>query len=271
MLAVSAALAAMITGLGGGAAQADTAVPCKTAALSAAVGSAPSGAVLSLATGCTYVLTAGLPAVTGTLTIAGNGSVLKRSTAPGTPAFTIMTVTGGNLAVSSLSFRNGGGSPSLAGGAISVTGDGQLAVTGGRFTQNSEGAIYSNNGLGIYAPVVTDAVFARNDGGAIGNFSYSASLVITGCTFRDNTGTAVSDFGLGGSINGTFIRNTGDDGGAISVNENNREFISGTFTGNTATNDGGAIYGAEAGGGIAFSGTLRGNHAGGDGGGIWNG
>ena len=51
-------------------------VPCNPAALAAAVTGAADGATLSLAHGCRYVLTAGLPVVTQNLTITGNGATL---------------------------------------------------------------------------------------------------------------------------------------------------------------------------------------------------
>src|SRR6266581_9400950 len=57
-------------------AKADAAVPCSARALAAALASASSGATLSLATGCTYVLTAALPEVTQALTISGNNATL---------------------------------------------------------------------------------------------------------------------------------------------------------------------------------------------------
>jgi hypothetical protein len=48
-----------------------------------------------LAQGCTYVLTAALPAIAQDLTINGNGATLHRNTAAGTAAFTILTITAG--------------------------------------------------------------------------------------------------------------------------------------------------------------------------------
>jgi len=91
------------------AAAAVTEVPCSTPALVSAVSGAASGATLSLAQGCTYVLTSALPTVAQDLTINGNGATLHRSTASGTAAFTILTITAGTVTLNRLSFTNGNG------------------------------------------------------------------------------------------------------------------------------------------------------------------
>ena len=76
-----------------------------------------------------YVLTTPLPTISQNLIINGNGATVERSTATGTPAFVILTVSGGTLSLHKLSFTNGDG-------AISVTGSGNLSVNGGTFSQN---------------------------------------------------------------------------------------------------------------------------------------
>src|ERR1700733_9642875 len=84
-----------------------TPVSCSTPALVSAVSGAASGATLSLAKGCTYVLTAALPTVAQDLTINGNGATLRRSTAVGTAAFTILAIPAGTVTLNQLSFTNG--------------------------------------------------------------------------------------------------------------------------------------------------------------------
>ena len=86
-----------------------TRVPCSTPALVSAISGAASGATLSLARGCTYVLTAALPTVSQDLTINGNGDTLERSTATGTASFTILIITAGTVTLNRLSFTNGNG------------------------------------------------------------------------------------------------------------------------------------------------------------------
>ena len=58
-------------------------VPCRTAALAAALTSATDGETLQLAATCRYVLTTALPDITVNLTIAGRGATLERSDAGG--------------------------------------------------------------------------------------------------------------------------------------------------------------------------------------------
>src|SRR5271155_1807424 len=120
-----------------------------------AVSGAASGATLSLAKGCTYVLTAALPTVAQDLTINGNEATLKRSTATGTAAFTILTVTAGAVALNQLSFTNGHR-------AITVNNQAQLTVTGGVFSGNTaaNGAAIDNTAATVVQ--VTGASFVDN-------------------------------------------------------------------------------------------------------------
>jgi len=207
--------------------------------------SASSGATLSLAAGCVYVLTAGLPEVSQVLTIAGNGATLERSYAPGTAAFTIVTVDSGALTVDKLNFRHGSG-------AISVSDFGQLMVNGGTFTGNSAadgGAIYSD--AEIYAPQLNGATFTGNsatgDGGAIYNYSPAVAMVVDQCTFTGNkaavSGGAIWEFGVGGLVNASTLRqNTAGSGGAAWVSEDSGEaFFDTVIQGNAASGDGAAF------------------------------
>src|SRR5215472_13403166 len=86
-----------------------TFVPCSTS-LSTAISDADTGAVLTLAPGCTYWLTAGLPTIRKTLTIVGHHSSITRSYADDTPSFSIFSVRpGGNLTLDHVNIRNGDG------------------------------------------------------------------------------------------------------------------------------------------------------------------
>jgi hypothetical protein len=106
-------------------------VPCKVNALVAAMDTAITGQELSLATACVYHLTQALPAVTQDLTIDGNNAALERSYDPGTPAFTILTVTNGTLTVNGLEFRNGDNAVTLTGGLAAITAKAASALGGG--------------------------------------------------------------------------------------------------------------------------------------------
>ena len=82
-------------------------VPCNTKALTSALSGASNGEKLQLAFGCTYLLTAPLPAIDTSLTIVGLGATLDRSEAPRTPPFTILAVDGGDVTFVEVNFRNG--------------------------------------------------------------------------------------------------------------------------------------------------------------------
>jgi predicted outer membrane repeat protein len=248
-------------------------VPCSTPALVTAMTSPASGETLTLATGCDYILTAALPQVSQALTIDGHGATLERSSAPDTAAFTILTVDSGILAVSKLNFRNGSG-------AISVTDNGQLTVTGGTFSGNAAangGAIYSDNAM--YAPKVTGATFTQNtatgDGGAIYDASTSASIAVIRCTFTQNTATgdggAIWESGYGGAATDSrFFRNAAASGGAVWLDDTANEFFSDVVVyRNTATVDGGGIYNSPGGNGVTINdSTISDNHARLQGGGV---
>jgi predicted outer membrane repeat protein len=244
-------------------------VPCNSAALARVVTGAASGATLSLAPGCHYVLTAGLPMVTQDLTIIGNGATLNRSYAPGTPAFTILSVDGAALTLTNLNFRNGNG-------AISVTDNGQLTVTGGIFAANTAangGAIYIDGSA--FDSQVSGASFSGNratgSGGAIYGNSGNANIFIDHCSFKGNRaeeeGGAFWEFGFGGEIaDSTFRGNAAASGGGIWASEDAGEFLTGVVAiGNIATGDGGGIW---ANGGEVANSWIIGNYSGGNGGGI---
>jgi predicted outer membrane repeat protein len=196
-------------------AQATVRAGCGTADLVAAVSSASEGETLSLAAGCTYVLTAGLPLISVDLTIDGNGATLERSTAAGTPPFAILA-TSGTDTVDDLNFTNGDG-------AI-VGGGGELTVQGGTFLDNSDSAIFYR-GFGS-GPDVTGATFTGNTGtagGAIYDYGNAGGgPVVTDSTFTGNTATsgggAIDDFSAVGGTDvtgSTFTGNSAPFAGAI--------------------------------------------------------
>src|SRR5207237_6850955 len=75
----------------------------------------------------------GLPAITTTFTIQGNGATIQRSGDAGTPAFRLLWVdTSGNLNLDGVTLRNG---QARFGGAIGV--DGTLVLTSSVLDGNS--------------------------------------------------------------------------------------------------------------------------------------
>ena len=272
--AAPAAAAAVMVAAGPGIAQAarvSTRVPCDPAALASDISSAASGATLGLPAGCVYVLTTALPTVSQNLTINGNGATVKRSTAAGTPAFVILTVSGGTLSLHKLSFTNGDG-------AISVTQSGNLSVNGGTFSRNRapEGGAIDIDG-GISNVTITSATFtgnkAKTAGGAIYN-GENAGTTVTKCSFIGNhaaSGGALFDFAVYGAkiTSSSFTGNTAVDGGAILNDPIGGEVLTqDTISGNSASQDGGGIYSNLTTVAVQNS-VITGNQAGGDGGGIY--
>jgi predicted outer membrane repeat protein len=245
-------------------------VPCSTPALVNAISGAADGATLDLASRCTYVLTAALPTVAQDLTINGNGSTLRRSTATGTAAFTILTITAGTVTLNLLSFTNGAG-------AITVDNLAQLTVTGGEFSRNTavNGAAINNTGATVVQ--VTDTSFVDNtateDGGAIYVYTALGNQIID-CSFRGNTaagsGGAYWEFSNGSFISGsTFRDNKATSGGALFFDDQGTEIAGTEIHDNRATGDGGGIEDESGGSPVYITASeITGNRAGGTGGGL---
>lgn len=206
------------------------------AALDAA--NAAGGGVIRLAAGSVHTLTgvaavngleggSGLPSVSADVTIEGNGAVVERSPAPGTPAFRIFHVTSrGRLTLRDLTVRNGLTDSHTDGGGLWNTGT--LVLERVTLTGNAAG----DDGGGI-----------RNDG----------VLRMVGCFVIANR--AGGDGGTGGglynlpvmgageaTILGTVLRGNqaADRGGAI-WNSGTLSLEGSALEGNTARVGGGAI------------------------------
>ena len=205
-----------------------TAVPCNTngpsgtadpSALISAISSAASGDTLSLAAGCTYVLSAvnnpgyvynataganGLPLISQNLTIEGNGATIARSEDAGTPNFRIFNIGPGGTTVSLSDLTIEGGWLSTVDGSCTYLGggiynDGTLTLTDSTVVDNfacgGGGGIYSSHPL-----TVTDSTFvgnSSNEGGAIDN---QADMTVLSSTFSGNT--ALNAGGGGGIYSG---------------------------------------------------------------------
>ena len=196
-------------------------VPCNVNNLINAINSAASGDFLSLAEGCIYTLTAvnnsdpnlgdnGLPVITKTLTIKGNGATITR--AQGAPKFRIFQVAhnGGDLTVSDLTVDNGdtSGTDPQAGVGGGIVNVGTLKVTNGTFSRNH--ASFGGGGIDNGIPqepnvnpvpgnlTLSDSVLFDNSGGigaAIGNGATS-TMNLAGCTISHNT-ASVEGGGVG--------------------------------------------------------------------------
>jgi predicted outer membrane repeat protein len=215
-------------------------VQCNTPALMSALSGASYGEKLQLAFGCTYRLTGPLPAIDTDLSIVGFGATLERSEAGGTPAFTILTVAGGDVNLVEVNFRDGDGD----GGAIYNEG-GNITVLGGTFTDNDSdeygGAIFNDSGTLTMTSVYFIDNGANDYGGAI---------------YNDDTMTLRSSH---------FSHNGAEYGGAV-YNEGTATVIGTTFTEDDSY-EGGAFYND---GQAALSYVTIGDNYSGVGGGIYN-
>ena len=237
-------------------------IACTTPDLITAISAANSqagGGTITLASGCVYTLAAannssdggggtGLPVITGTVTIAGSGATITRSTAAGTPTFRIFDVAGsGNLSLDSLTVSNGLLNNTGSTGGAGIYNHGTLSISGSGFTGNSSPSPNGVSGGGISNTgqlTVTTSTFTNNsaqEGGAVFNQN---SATITNTTFTNNVGTIygggaiLNAFGTTNVWSSTFVGNTGPGGGAID-NDTTMTFRNSTFYNNTGGGGGG--------------------------------
>ena len=219
-------------------------VPCSAAALAAAITGASNGGILSLKGSCTYRLAAPLPAISANLTIRGDGATLERSSAPGTPDFTMLEVAGHvDLAISKLTFT--GDTTATYGGAIANSGT--LTVTGATFSNNvaEDGGALENYGVAAIAKSKFVNNHAGFNGGAVHN---EGSVTVTDSRF---SGNSAGNFGAGifdgvegnaAAITGSaFRQNKAEAGGAI-YNEDVVRLTRTVISGGSASGQGGGIY-----------------------------
>jgi len=262
----AAAAAVLSTGVLAGLAAAQPAlaatIPCTVPGLVLAITTAngtPGGGTVTLASGCTYTLTAannstdggtGLPVITGKVTVQGSGATITRSTAPGTAAFRVFDVaTAGSLTLSSLTLSNGLASNGVQGGGA-IYSHGTLSVSGSTFSGNSSPATTGTSGGAINSSgtlTVTTSTFTGNTAQEGGGIFNQKTATISGSTFTNNKATI---YGGGALLNAagtetvtgdTFTGNTGPGGGAID-NDTVLNISDSTFFNNTGgSNGGGAV------------------------------
>jgi hypothetical protein len=205
----------------------DRAVPASFAAATVpeligaitAANQSPEADTITLAPGKTFTLTAvnnsylsanGLPVIAaegGSLTIVGNGDVIERATAKGTPEFRLLVVApGASLTLQNLTLQGGVGL--TLGGAVYNTG--ALALTGvtvqnntargldgGYLLINGEtamgGGIYSSGALMVTDSTIRNNLAVGGKGGeaADGGFAFGGGVYLAGGT-ATMTGTTIS-------------------------------------------------------------------------------
>ena len=228
-------------------------VPCSTVTLSSDLTTQTTGQLLRLAPHCTYDLTAALPDITAQHVAiwAGRGTVLERSTAEGTPDFSLLTVdAGASLTVSGLTLLDG---LAYTGGAIDN--NGTLKVTRSTFTDNTgtwKGGAIASGLNGMATLMVTRSTFTGNSasargGGIASGYGNDSTATITGSTFTGNTsgnwgGGIYSEDSL--TVNGSdFTDNSSPPtgGGGIASLGTSTTVHGGVFTGNTGGFGGGIL------------------------------
>jgi hypothetical protein len=267
----------------------------------AIAGGCPAGSgadTLVLPTGSTLTLTnvdnttygpTGLPVVSSTITIAGQGSTLERGGSA--PAFRLVAVgVGGELAVQNLTLRGGIGD--RYGGGVYNTGS--LTLTNSTVSGDSAvcgGGIFSTGSL-----TLTNSTVSGNTAYCGGGVFNTGSLTLTNSTVSGNSasyGGGVSNTGSLTLANSTLSGNAADSGGGV-FNEGTLTLANGTLSDNTASSLGGGVFNqgiltltnstlsgnaaVNRGGGVYNSygtltltnSTLSGNAAGTDGGGVFN-
>jgi predicted outer membrane repeat protein len=278
-MTTSGITACILLGAGAGSARAALAgsvtdVPCNVSALVATMGTVTAGETLNLAAGCVYHLTQAPPDVSQDLTIDGNGAMIERSYASGTPAFTILTIAGGTVTINDLEIRHGDNGITLSGPNATLTVNDSSFVN----NQGSDGGAISVPKSANDGPVVSDSVFMDNKatdaGGAIYNNSAGDGVTVTGSTFLGNVaagdGGAIYDFcGIGEHLTDSLVEdNKASEGGGIWFSPDGSMVLNeDTISHNDATGNGGGIAAVEFNTLQLQNSTITGNRAA-DGGGL---
>ncbi|MBX3010483.1 MAG: hypothetical protein KF832_03210 [Caldilineaceae bacterium] len=162
-----------------------------------------------------YAADMGLPAITTTMAIEGNGNLILR--APTAPAFRLLTIgAAGHLTLTQVTVR-GGNSDTGAG----ILNEGQLVVSNSTIDSNT----------------------ANNEGGGLAN---TGTLTMTNSTLNDNTaltnGGALRNTGTATLLNSTVSGNSvsGGSGGGLG-NTGTLTLINTTVTGNAVSGNGGGL------------------------------
>ncbi|MDN3352079.1 hypothetical protein [Actinomadura sp. DC4] len=206
------------------------AVPCSTAALITAIGVANvTPSTLHLAPSCTYVLTGGLPTISGTMAFVGGPSTRLRATNIISNNFRILSVIGGHLRVRGIFIENA--SLINAGGAAVLNLNGTLVLdhvtlTGNTVTNGAGGGLQNAAGsttLVTRSTIVGNtSVGATDNGGGIlneGTLTLFQSRVSANTTSAGGAGLATSAGGTSRVIQSTIDHNaaTGNGGGVFNA------------------------------------------------------
>lgn len=196
-------------------------VACSETALRDAINTANSTPVsdtLNLAADCTYRLTTELPAITSPIVINGNNDTITRQSG----TFRILTVNGGALTLRGAILSNGDATGSSvqngAGGAIVVTGNGNLNLSGSVIRNNRANfgggiSVFSGSRAQITGSLLTGNSATQNGGGIVSD----GTVTVTGSQISGNTagnvGGGIANIGTLTVSAGNIVNNTAPNGG----------------------------------------------------------
>jgi hypothetical protein len=185
----------------------------------------------------------GLPVITSSITIEGNGQAISRQV--GSPNFRILTVnSGGNLILNSATIS--GGSRPGGGGGGGIYNQGTLTVQNSTISGNSADSA-RGGGINNYGTMtMQNSTLSGNSAGARGGGIQNwGTLTVSSSTLSGNSATLV-----GGGIanagtltmqNSTLFGNSADTGGGIS-NQSTLTVSNSTLSGGSASSGGGGIH-----------------------------
>jgi hypothetical protein len=169
-----------------------------------------------------YYSYTGLPLIAaagGSLTIVGNGDVVERSAAKGTPAFHLFMVdTGASLTLENLTLQGG------------------LSYSSARWDVDSGGAINNRGALTLRSVTVQNNVVQGNAGcGALGGGIYSdGTLSLENCTIRNNQALGGAGFWYRSEFGSWGVNGGYGVGGGVYIAGGPVTLLGTTITGNFA-------------------------------------
>ncbi|MCA0454814.1 MAG: tandem-95 repeat protein [Chloroflexi bacterium] len=184
-----------------------------------------------------------LPIITSNIAINGNGSILQRSTAAGTPDFRLFNAASGSLDLYEMTVKNGRlvrqnydtdrGGNIYSKAPLYLT---EVTVTNGKTSSNA-GGIYVLNPDAIF--VVEDSLISGNDGPLGGGIYACADTTILNSEISNNIGQTGGGIGVGcgtAYITGSVIsqNSSTDIGGGIYVNNVNTTIVDSVLSNNVS-------------------------------------
>ena len=171
-------------------------------------------------------LTMGELVITGSVYVVGPGArrlTVQRTSADGTPNFRLFRITmaAGSIGIRGLKLRNGNAGTG-SGGAIAVEGPDSVTLTELWLTENKAdngGAISNAGTIRLDRSLLTANTATLTHGGAVDNYTTTASFTTTNSTFYQNAaaaqGGAIRNIGTITLVNDTFHDNTAARGETV--------------------------------------------------------